>query len=280
MKTQKLLKKIEEILKNGNIEEYKAEAKLIILSTTKLPMEKIVLDEVIEDDIFQKATKIAEDRVKTKKPIQQLLGESYFMGNAFKVNENTLIPRDETEFLVLKTIEKIKTIKKEKVHILDVGTGSGIIPISIALNTKNVEILGVDISTSALTVAIENAQKYLPSNIVLFRKSDLFENIKETFDIIVSNPPYIPIKEKNSLQEEVMFDPELALFAPDDDGVYFYKKIIENSKPHLKENGFVLFELGIGQSELVKKIMEENGFKNIEIVKDLAEIDRVIIGQI
>lgn len=280
MKTQKLLKKIEEILKNGNIEEYKAEAKLIILSTTKLPMEKIVLDEVIEDNIFQKATKIAEDRVKTKKPIQQLLGESYFMGNAFKVNENTLIPRDETEFLVLKTIEKIKTIKKEKVHILDVGTGSGIIPISIALNTKNVEILGVDISTSALTVAIENAQKYLPSNIVLFRKSDLFENIKETFDIIVSNPPYIPIKEKNSLQEEVMFDPELALFAPDDDGVYFYKKIIENSKPHLKENGFVLFELGIGQSELVKKIMEENGFKNIEIVKDLAEIDRVIIGQI
>lgn len=280
MKTQKLLKKIEEILKNGNIEEYKAEAKLIILSTTKLPMEKIVLDEVIEDDIFQKATKIAEDRVKTKKPIQQLLGESYFMGNAFKVNENTLIPRDETEFLVLKTIEKIKTIKKEKVHILDVGTGSGIIPISIALNTKNVEILGVDISTSALTVAIENAQKYLPSNIVLFRKSDLFENIKETFDIIVSNPPYIPIKEKNSLQEEVMFDPELALFAPDDDGVYFYKKIIENSKPHLKENGFVLFELGIGQSELVKKIMEENDFKNIEIVKDLAEIDRVIIGQI
>lgn len=274
------MKKIEEILKNGNIEEYKAEAKLIILSTTKLPMEKIVLDEVIEDDIFQKATKIAEDRVKTKKPIQQLLGESYFMGNTFKVNENTLIPRDETEFLVLKTIEKIKTIKKEKVHILDVGTGSGIIPISIALNTKNVEILGVDISTSALTVAIENAQKYLPSNIVLFRKSDLFENIKETFDIIVSNPPYIPIKEKNSLQEEVMFDPELALFAPDDDGVYFYKKIIENSKPHLKENGFVLFELGIGQSELVKKIMEENGFKNIEIVKDLAEIDRVIIGQI
>ena len=274
------MKKIEEILKNGNIEEYKAEAKLIILSTTKLPMEKIVLDEVIEDDIFQKATKIAEDRVKTKKPIQQLLGESYFMGNAFKVNENTLIPRDETEFLVLKTIEKIKTIKKEKVHILDVGTGSGIIPISIALNTKNVEILGVDISTSALTVAIENAQKYLPSNIVLFRKSDLFENIKETFDIIVSNPPYIPIKEKNSLQEEVMFDPELALFAPDDDGVYFYKKIIENSKPRLKENGFVLFELGIGQSELVKKIMEENGFKNIEIVKDLAEIDRVIIGQI
>ncbi|MBR2385899.1 peptide chain release factor N(5)-glutamine methyltransferase [bacterium] len=274
------MKKIEEILKNGNIEEYKAEAKLIILSTTKLPMEKIVLDEVIEDNIFQKATKIAEDRVKTKKPIQQLLGESYFMGNAFKVNENTLIPRDETEFLVLKTIEKIKTIKKEKVHILDVGTGSGIIPISIALNTKNVEILGVDISTSALTVAIENAQKYLPSNIVLFRKSDLFENIKETFDIIVSNPPYIPIKEKNSLQEEVMFDPELALFAPDDDGVYFYKKIIENSKPHLKENGFVLFELGIGQSELVKKIMEENGFKNIEIVKDLAEIDRVIIGQI
>ena len=274
------MKKIEEILKNGNIEEYKAEAKLIILSTTKLPMEKIVLDEVIEDDIFQKATKIAEDRVKTKKPIQQLLGESYFMGNAFKVNENTLIPRDETEFLVLKTIEKIKTIKKEKIHILDIGTGTGIIPISIALNTKNVEILGVDISTSALTVAIENAQKYLPSNIVLFRKSDLFENIKETFDIVVSNPPYIPIKEKNSLQEEVMFDPELALFAPDDDGVYFYKKIIENSKPRLKENGFVLFELGIGQSELVKKIMEENGFKNIEIVKDLAEIDRVIIGQI
>ncbi len=274
------MKKIEEILKKGNIEEFKTEAKLIILSTTQLPMGKIILDEIIDDNISEKTIKVAEDRIKTKKPIQQLLGESYFMGNVFKVNENTLIPRDETEFLVLKAIEKIKTIKKEKIHILDIGTGTGIIPISIALNTKNVEILGVDISTSALTVAIENAQKYLPSNIVLFRKSDLFENVKETFDIIISNPPYIPIKEKNTLQEEVMFDPEIALFAPDDGGIYFYKKIIENSKPHLKENGFILFELGIGQSELVKKIMEENSFKNIEIVKDLAGIGRVIVAQI
>ena len=280
MKTLELTKKIEEILKNGNIEEYRAEAKLIVLSLTKLPIEKIVLDIEIEDNTKEKALEAAQKRVEAKKPIQQILGEAFFMGNTFKINENTLIPRDETEFLVLETIKKIKTIKKEKIHILDIGTGSGIIPISIALNTDNVEVLGVDISTSALTIAIENAQKYLPSNIVLFRKSDLFTNIKETFDIIVSNPPYIPIKEKENLQKEVMFDPELALFAPDDEGVYFYKKIIENSKKHLKENGFILFELGIGQSELVREILTENHFKNIEIIKDLAGIDRVIIGQI
>lgn len=280
MKTLELTKKIEEILKNGNIEEYKAEAKLIILSISGLLMEKIILDEEIEENTSKKIIEIAQKRVEEKKPIQQILGEAFFMDHTFKVSENTLIPRDETEFLVLETIKKIKTIKKEKIHVLDIGTGTGIIPISIALNAKNVEVLGVDISTSALTIAIENAQKYLPSNIVLFRKSDLFSNIKETFDIIVSNPPYIPIKEKNSLQKEVLFDPELALFAPDDDGIYFYKKIIENAKNHLKENGYVLFELGIGQSKIVENIFKENDFKNIEIVKDLAGIDRVIIGQI
>lgn len=279
MKTLELTKKIEEILKNGNIEEFKAEAKLIILNTAELSMDKIVLDVEVKEDIAKKTLEIAKKRIETKKPIQQLLGSAYFMGSVFKISENTLIPRDETEFLVLKAIEKIETIKKEKIHILDIGTGSGIIPISIALNTKNVEILGVDISTSALTIAIENAQKYLPSNIVLFRKSDLFSNIKETFDVIVSNPPYIPIKEKENLQKEVLFDPDLALFAPDNDGVYFYKKIIENAKNHLKENGYVLFELGIGQSKLVEDILKENNFKNIEIVKDLAGIERVIIGQ-
>ena len=130
-----------------------------------------------------------------------------------------------------------------------------------------------------IIVLLQSGKAESAAQIMSGGKSDLFSNIKETFDVIVSNPPYIPIKEKENLQKEVLFDPDLALSAPDNDGVYFYKKIIENAKNHLKENGYVLFELGIGQSKLVEDILKENNFKNIEIVKDLAGIERVIIGQ-
>ena len=205
------------------------------------------------------------------------------MNLVFDVNENTLIPRDETELLVVeagKIIEKFK--EYEKIKILDIGTGTGIIPITLAYKfQKKVEILGIDISTKALTVAIENAQKYLESNIAIFRKSDLFSNIKEKFDIIISNPPYIPEKMKSEMQSEVLnFEPETALFAKDDKGIEFYEKIITQGKNYLKENGFMLFELGINQSEDVEELFKQNGYKNIETTLDLAGIKRVIKAQI
>ena len=283
MKATNLFKEIKNILCEAQIEEFEAEAKLILRLEGSICAEDIVLNKEIEEKIAQKLTLLAQKRVETKAPIQYILGKCEFMGLMFNVNENTLIPRDETELLVLeaeKIIEKLNT--DNKIKILDIGTGTGIIPIVLAHKfQKKVEILGIDISIKALTTAIENAQKYLESNIAIFRKSDLFSNIKEKFDIIISNPPYIPKKMKSEMQSEVLnFEPETALFTNDEKGIEFYEKIIAEGKNYLKENGFLLFELGINQSEDVEDLFKQNGYKNIKIIQDLAGIERVIVAQI
>jgi release factor glutamine methyltransferase len=211
-------------------------------------------------------------RVSTKMPVQYIIGEAWFMGEYFKVSPDVLIPRDETEMLVAKAIELIKENNFE--DVLDIGTGSGCIACTIAKQT-NATVLGVDISTDALRIALDNVTRLGINNRAIFRKSDLFDKVRdgEVFDVIVSNPPYIPYGV--NLSEEVMHEPELALFA-EGDGTGFYKIIIEQAKNFLNDGGFILFELGIGQSLIVKKYFEENGFKDVCIEKDLAGIDRVI----
>lgn len=283
MKITNLFKEIKNILNEAQIEEFEAEAKLILHLSAGITTEDIALDKELEEDNVKELILLARKRAETKAPIQYIIGKCEFMNLVFNVNENTLIPRDETELLVLeaeKIIEKLNT--QEKTKILDIGTGTGIIPIVLAHKfQKKVEILGVDISTKALTTAIENAQKYLESNIAIFRKSDLFSNIKEKFDIIISNPPYIPKKMKSEMQSEVvMFEPETALFTNDDKGIEFYEKIITEGKNYLKKGGFMLFELGINQSKDVEELFKMNGYKNIEITIDLAGIARVIQAQI
>ena len=283
MITTNLFKEIKNILSSAQIEEFEAEAKLILHLAGKISAEDIALGKDIEEDSAKKLLELAQKRASSKAPIQYILGKCEFMNLVFNVNENTLIPRDETELLVVeaeKIIEKFKEC--EKIKILDIGTGTWIIPITLAYKfQKKVEILGIDISTKALTVAIENAQKYLESNIAIFRKSDLFSNIKEKFDIIISNPPYIPKKMKSEMQGEVLnFEPETALFTDDDKGIEFYEKIITQGKNYLKENGFMLFELGINQSEDVEELFKQNDYKNIETTLDLAGIKRVIKAQI
>lgn len=283
MKTTNLFKEIKNILNEAQIEEFEAEAKLILRLEGNIKAEDIALDKEIEDELSEKLVQYAKKRAETKAPIQYILQKCEFMNLIFNVDENTLIPRDETEFLVCEA-EKIinKLDKGEKIKILDIGTGTGIIPITLAHKfQKKVEILGVDISIKALTVAIENAQKYLDSNIAIFRKSDLFSNIKEKFDVIISNPPYIPKKMKGELQREVSdFEPESALFTNDDKGIEFYEKIIIEGKNFLKKGGYMLFELGAGQGGYVKELFKENGYKNIETTLDLAGIERVIKAEL
>lgn len=276
-----MLKTIENILKQGNIEEYKAEAKLILLEKSGLSLEELILDKPIEnkDEIIE----LAKKRAQTKIPVQHLLGCAYFMGQKYIVNESVLIPRDETEILVNSAYELIKN-KENKIDILDIGTGSSCIACALALKLKNkdIEILGVDISLEALEVAIENINKLDLIRKVILRKSDIYSKIRECekFDLIVSNPPYIPIKQKTNLQIEVRdYDPDLALFAHDDDGVEFYQKIINGAKNCLKPKGFVAFEIGINQADLIKKMLE-NEFENIQIIEDLAGIKRVICAQL
>lgn len=215
----------------------------------------------------------AEKRANTKLPIQYIIGEAYFMGEMFKVTPDVLIPRDETELLVRKAIEFIN--QENLKEVLDIGTGSGCIACTIAHKT-DATVLGVDISSDALRVALDNVTKLGINNRAVFRKSDLFSKVRENekFDMIISNPPYIPLG--TILSDEVNYEPRIALFA-DENGLRFYREIVEQAPEFLKPNGKLLFELGIDESDAVKSFMKKD-FKNIVIEKDMAGIDRVIYG--
>lgn len=217
----------------------------------------------------------AEKRANTRLPIQYIIGEAYFMGEFFKVTPDVLIPRDETEILVTKAIELIKQNGFE--NALDIGTGSGCIACTIAKKT-DATVLGVDISSDALRVALDNVTKLGINNRAVFRKSDLFSKVREEekFDLVISNPPYIPLG--TILSDEVNYEPQIALFA-DENGLRFYREIVAQAPKYLKANGYLLFELGIGESEAVKQFMEKD-FTDIAVEKDLAGIDRIIYGRL
>ena len=275
-----IFKKVEKILQEAKIEEYKKEAKLIILETSKQTIEEIIITSKVnnEEEILKKASLRAE----TKKPVQYILGCQDFMGDRYIVNENVLIPRDETEILVNCAYNLIKD-KNEKIDILDIGTGSGCISCALAkkLINKNIEILAVDKSIEALEVAIENISKLDLIRKIIIRKSDLFSKIRdfEKFDLIISNPPYIPKSQKNNLQKELEFEPYDALFTDDEEGVEFYQKIINQAPAYLKKGGYLAFEVGINQYKSIISMFEEC-FQDIEIIKDLAGIERVICAKL
>lgn len=275
-----IFKKVEKILQEAKIEEYKKEAKLIILETSKQTIEEIIITSKVnnEEEILKKASLRAE----TKKPVQYILGCQDFMGDRYIVNENVLIPRDETEILVNCAYNLIKD-KNEKIDILDIGTGSGCISCALAkkLINKNIEILAVDKSIEALEVAIENISKLDLIRKIIIRKSDLFSKIRdfEKFDLIISNPPYISKSQKNNLQKELEFEPYDALFTDDEEGVEFYQKIINQAPAYLKKGGYLAFEVGINQYKSIISMFEK-GFQDIEIIKDLAGIERVICAKL
>lgn len=268
---------IVQILIEAGIEPNEAniEVKLLIEHFCGFGVKDIIMGKKLDSEKLEIIKEKAYLRAKTRQPIQHIIGFAHFMGEDFIVNPSVLIPRDETEILVRKAIEIIN--ENNFKMALDVGTGSGCIACMIAKHT-DCQIIGLDISKDALNTALDNASRLNLFNKAIFRKSDVFSNVKpgESFDIIISNPPYIPPCEKANIQTEVKFDPENALFTQDEKGLEFYEKITKNAPTILNKGGYLLFELGIGQSEDVKKLMELSGFKNIEIIKDLAGIDRVI----
>lgn len=219
---------------------------------------------------------LIDKHIEKNVPLSHLAGFEYFYDRKFKVTKDVLSPRMETEELIYKVIEYIKSINKNNIKILDLCTGSGIIGITLRkeLESKSLEVVASDISEEALKVAKENA--IMNEAEVKFIQSDIFENINEKFDIIVSNPPYIAYNDKVTMEDNVLnYDPHLALFA-EEDGMYFYREIVENAKEYLEEDGLVFFEIGYDQREKILKLANENGFK-AEVYKDINGRDRMAI---
>lgn len=274
-----LIQDIEKILTDSGIEpnEAKVEVRLLIEHFAGYSLVDILMGKKLTEDKLKIVEEKAKLRAKTHEPIQYIIGLADFMGEKFLVNKDVLIPRDETELLVRKAIEIIK--ENDFKMVLDMCTGSGCIACMIAKLT-NSQAMGVDISTEAIHTAFKNMEKFGLYNRAIFRKSDIYSKIREDekFDLIVSNPPYIPPKEKETIQEEVSYEPDLALYTTDEKGLAFYEKIIKDAPKFLNKGGYLMFELGIGQSTSVAQLMKKAGFENIKVLKDLANIDRVIFG--
>lgn len=275
------IQEIVQILIDSGIEPNEAsiEVKLLIEHFANYGYKDIIMGNKLSPEKLEIVKENAILRAKTKQPIQHIIGFADFMGEKFIVNPSVLIPRDETEILVRKAIELINSNNFKMA--LDVGTGSGCIACMIAKHTE-CQIIGLDISKDALGIALDNASRLNLFNKAIFRKSDVFSNVKpaESFDIIVSNPPYIPLSEKAKIQKEVSFDPELALYTKDEKGLEFYEKMINEAPKILNQDGYLVFELGYGQSEEVVKLLQDKGFGDIEVIQDLAGIDRVVSARV
>ena len=236
--------------------------------------ENLALELTEEDE--QKYFQLINKHIKDDTPLSHLVGFEYFYDRKFKVTSDVLSPRLETEELVYKVIDYIRKNNLTNIKILDLCTGSGIIGITLKkeLEEFDVKILASDISSRALTVAKENASSLEAD--ISFVESDLFSNIQDKFDIIVSNPPYIAHDDKKTIKENVLnYDPHLALFA-DEEGMYFYRNIIEKSRPYLNEKGIMFFEIGYDQKEKIITLGENNKFETV-VYKDINGRDRIAV---
>ncbi len=216
--------------------------------------------------------------LKTQKPIQYILGETEFYGLKFLVNKNTLIPRPETEELVRLIISDTKTSKKTvPIRILDVGTGTGCIAISLAKNIMDSAVFGIDISTKALETASQNA-KINEVQVVFIEKNILStEDLEEQFDVIVSNPPYVRNLEKAEISANVLdYEPHLALFVDDTDALLFYRKIAQLAMINLSQNGKLYFEINQYLGKETVALLEKTGLKNIALLQDIYGNNRMI----
>lgn len=241
-----------------------------------------------ETQLFQWETVLTE--LKTYKPIQYILGETEFYGLPFLVNENVLIPRPETEELVELILVESRKSKVESLSILDIGTGSGCIPVSLKKNLPSTEVFTIDVSTNALEVAQKNAE--INGVEVNFIQTDILKvndlknlptsnsKLPASFDIIVSNPPYVRNLEKAEINPNVLeYEPHLALFVEDNDALLFYRKITELAKNHLAENGKLYFEINQYLGKETVALVESYGFKNVQLIKDIYGNDRMISAE-
>ena len=232
------------------------------------------MSEQMSKENEEKYFSLIEKHIKEDVPLSHLVGFEYFYDRKFKVTKDVLSPRMETEELIYKVIEYVKANNKNNLKILDLCTGSGIIAITLKkeLDQISIDVVASDISEEAIEVAKENAQYH--DTDVRFIQSDIFNNIDDKFDIIVSNPPYIDRKDEVTMKENVLnYDPHLALFA-EEEGMYFYRKIVEEAKNYLNDSGVIFFEIGHDQREKITKLADINDY-HAEVYKDLNGRDRM-----
>jgi len=266
--------KIKEVINNAKID--KKTARILLSDILHKTTSEIILKE--EEKLKQKEYyqyKRLENRIAKGNPIQYVLKKTNFLGNDFYINKNVLIPRPETESLTKKTNELIKKyFKNENIKVLEIGTGSGVIAITLKKQNNNYEVTATDISKKALKVAKKN-QRNQQVDIKLIN-TDIAKNIKNKYDVLISNPPYIPKNSKTVEEQVIKHEPHLALFA-EENGLYFYKRILKETKNNLNETNIIAFEIGENQAEEIKQ-MAEKTYENPEIIieKDANNFERYI----
>ncbi len=278
------LKNIRKIFKDKGIMNPDREAEILLSYFLEMSRSEIYLnsDRILKDIEKTQLEKKIHKRIE-KIPLQYITKHQEFMGMDFLVEKGVLIPRPETEILVEEVIRKLKNYKCSRVA--DLGTGTGIIAVSIAKFIEDVIIYATDISKKSLQIALKNAQKHGCKNKIIFLQGDLFEPFigiikKNSLDGIISNPPYIDSHDFESLPPEIKDNEPKVALAGGIDGLDYYRKIIKKSPQYLKKNGFMALEVGFDQSKIVKDlIIKENNFnQNIEITKDYLGIERVVIA--
>ncbi len=281
MNLREALKAGEKTLAEARIADAPTDARLLLWKAAGITLTEYALDpfrEMGEEEVREYLELIG--RRKKRIPLQHLTGEQEFMGLSFQVNRDVLIPRQDTELLV----EEALKLLKPGMHVLDLCTGSGCIIISLerigkerGLADETGSFTGSDISPGAVRTAMANAARHQAR--ALFTESDLFEKLEGGYDMIISNPPYIRTAVIEELEEEVRcYDPLLALDGKED-GLHFYRRIIREAEGYLNPGGWLLFEIGYDQREAVTELMKQQGYRQIQVKKDLAGLDRVVIGR-
>lgn len=276
MTYQEAYQKAEEILRQQDMADASSDAWILLEYVTGMTRTRYYVDgdlhmpEEEEGEFFR----LIEAR-RGHIPVQHLTGSQEFMGMEFQVNEHVLVPRQDTEILVEAAEKRLRQMKMPA-EVLDLCTGSGCIPISLKVRNPEAHFCGTDISWKALQTARKNAEKLEAD--VEFVESDMFGQIQGKYDLITSNPPYIPTKLIQELAEEVrLHDPFEALDGRED-GLHFYRILAKESPRYLKDGGWLYVEIGYDQSEAVESLLRENGFAQVGTQKDLAGLDRVVSG--
>ena len=261
---------------SDNITQAKTDAEVLLCDVLNIPRNKLATlrKETLNKEQYKKYQQYINRRI-TREPVSYILGNTEFMGLPFKVDNNVLVPRQETELIVEQANEFIK--QNNMSTVLDLCTGSGCIAVSVAKYNPNISVTAVDISSKALSVAKENSTINNVNNQIKFIESNMFSNIiDKKFDIIISNPPYVTADEYKSLEKEIFFEPKIAFLA-DTDGLEFYRIIAEKAKCFLNNKGILLLELNANISSKIADLFKD--FVFIKIIKDYSGLDRILIVQ-